>query len=179
MDENPTVQEEAIIPQEEPTILEALDNTDDVEAIKANAEKMETFARQTLARAKKAEIAAKAQGLELNSDGEWVKKPKETPAPVTPSQASVEETILLANGMPENLLEELKAIAAVRKTSLIKAQTDPLFVAAKDIFEKEKKQKEASLPASRGSGQTKVKKDFNSPGLSRDEHREMIRKAGL
>lgn len=166
MDENPIVQEEAIIPQDEPAIELELEDTEDVQAIKDKAEKMETFARQTLARAKKAEEELKV-----------LKTPKPTPAQDTLSQASVEETVLLANGMSEELLGELKAIAAVRKTSLIKAQSDPLFVAAKEVIEKERKQKEASLPVSRGSGQTKVKKTVNSPGLSRDEHKALAQAA--
>lgn len=87
---------------------------------------------------------------------------------------NVEETVLLANGMPEALLVELKAVAAVRKTSLIKAQADPIFVAVKDKFEKDLKRENASLPAARGSGVTKPKKDFKTPGLTRDEHREMV-----
>ena len=169
MDENPIVQEEAIIPQDEPAIESQLEDTEDVQAIKDNAERMETFARQTLARAKKAE-----------EDLRTLKKAQESkPATQaeTLSQASVEETILLANGMSEELLGELKAVASVRKTSLIKAQADPLFVAAKEIFEKAKKQKEASLPASRGSGQTKVKKDTRSSGLTREEHKALAQAA--
>lgn len=95
----------------------------------------------------------------------------------TAQQASpnVEETVLLANGMPEELMVELKAVAAVRKVSLLKAQADPIFVAVKEKFEKDQKREEASLPASRGSGAMKVKKDFTTPGLSREEHMAMVK----
>ncbi len=101
-----------------------------------------------------------------------LEKAQKPQAPQTP--ANVEETVLLANGMSEELLGELKAVAAVRKTSLIKAQADPIFVAVKEKFEKEQKQKDASLGASRGAGAVKAQKTFTTPGLSRDEHKAMI-----
>ena len=88
---------------------------------------------------------------------------------------NVEETVLLAQGMPEELLAELKVISQVRKVSLIKAQTDPIFVAVKDKFEKDKKREDASLPASRSSGSAKPKKDFKTPGLSREDHMAMVK----
>lgn len=91
------------------------------------------------------------------------------------SPLNVEETVLLANGMPEELLKELKALSAVRKSSLIKAQTDPIFVAIKEKFEKEQRQKEASVGASRGSGAVKPKKDFKTSGLTREEHMRMVK----
>ncbi len=97
-----------------------------------------------------------------------VKVPQVTPQP------NVEETVLLANGMSEELLNELKVLAQVRKTTLIKAQNDPIFVAMKEKFEKDQKTKEASVGASRGAGGTKVQKNFNTPGLSRDDHRAMV-----
>ena len=161
-----TVPEEAIIPQEELDLELELDNTEDVEALKAELEKTKTFARQTNARAKKAEEELKA-----------LKKPVPTPVtqtvPANP-QASVEETVLLVNGMPEELVEKLKVISKVNNVSLIKAQTDPIFIAIKEGYEKELKQKDASLPVSRGSGQQKPKKDFKTPGLTEAERKEMF-----
>lgn len=101
--------------------------------------------------------------------------PKKVVQPQTSSPSNVEETVLLANGMPEDLLNELKAVARARNlNSLIKAQNDPIFVAVKEKYEKEQKQLDASLPASRGAGATKVQKSFNTPGLSRDEHRKLV-----
>lgn len=118
---------------------------------------------------------AEAEAAKYRRLFEKTVKPK-TPAAPPPSPVNVEETVLLANGMPEALMEELKAVAAVRKTSLIKAQTDPIFVAVKEKFEREQTQKEASLPASRGAGTVKPKKDFNTPGLTREEHMAMYQK---
>lgn len=160
------VQEEAIIPQEELDLELELDNTEDVEALKANAKKQNDFARQAVARAKKAEDELKI-----------LKKPKESPAPVAPPQANVEETVLLATGLPEELLGELKAVAQVRKVSLIKAQTDPIFVAVKEKFEKDQKQKNASLGVSRGSGQAKPKITLSTPNLTREQHKALATEA--
>jgi hypothetical protein len=102
---------------------------------------------------------------------------KPAAAPAAP-QVGVEETVLLANGMPEELVKELKVVAKARGiNSLIKAQNDPIFVALKEKFEKEKKQKDASLPASRGSGAAAVPKTVSQPGLSREEHQRLAREA--
>lgn len=107
----------------------------------------------------------------------WKDSQKE-PQKVQPQQVSqqpdVDERILVASGMPDELLGELKVVAKLRNVDLIKAQNDPIFVAVKEKFEKDKKQRDASLGASRGSGSVKAKKDFNTPGLSREEHRKMF-----
>jgi len=102
-------------------------------------------------------------------------KPVQTQTQATP--LNVEETVLLATGMEESLLETLKKVAAVNGTTLIKAQNDPIFVAVKEKFEREKKSSNASLGASRGSGQAKVRKDVSSPGLSREEHMKLALEA--
>lgn len=105
---------------------------------------------------------------------EKTQKPKVvTPQAPQPASPNVEEVVLLANGMSEELLGELKAVAKVRGTSLIKAQNDPIFVALKENFEKEIKQKSASLGASRGAGAVKPKVTLSTPGLSREEHRRL------
>lgn len=91
-----------------------------------------------------------------------------------PPHASVEETVLLVNGMPKELMKELKVVAQVRQVSLVDAQADPIFVAVKEKFEKDQKHEAASLPASRGAGAVKVQKDYLTPNLSREEHRKMV-----
>ena len=105
---------------------------------------------------------------------------KGNPKPVQPTKtqaslASVEETVLLANGMSEELIEQLKKVAQVQGISLIKAQKDPIFIAVKETFEREQKSKDASMPASRSAGNVKPKKDFTTPNLSRDEHKAMFK----
>ena len=89
----------------------------------------------------------------------------------------MEETVLLATGMNEELLESLKKVAQVTGTSLIKAQNDPIFVAVKEKFEREKKSSSASLGASRGSGSVKAQKSLSTPGLTREEHMKLAREA--
>lgn len=140
--------EEEIVPVEE-TETETRDETPEAKLSKAEAE------------------AAKYRRLFEKEQA----KPKGTPQ----ASPNVEETVLLANGMPDELMVELKAVAAVRKLSLIKAQNDPIFVAVKEKFEKDQKREDASLPASRGSGAMKVKKDFTTPGLTREEHMAMVK----
>ena len=100
---------------------------------------------------------------------------------VTPNAplVDVDERILKANGMPDELLSELRVIAALRGVSVIDAQNDHLFVATKEKFDKDSKSKAASMGASRGSGQIKVQKTFTSPGLTREEHMAMIKEADI
>lgn len=121
-------------------------------------------------------------GAELRHYNKWKDSQKGQqpvqPQPVSPQPSNVEETVLLAQGMPEALLGELKAVAKARGlSSLIKAQTDPIFVAVKVQFEKDQKQKEASLPASRGAGGVKAKVSPNTPNLARDEHMRLAKEA--
>jgi hypothetical protein len=157
----------ATIPEEELDLDLELDGTETAEALKTKAEKATQFAREAVARAKKAE-----------DENRELKKPKApTATPQPPSQSNVEEAVLLAQGLPEELLGELKAVAQVRGVSLIKAQKDPIFVAVKENFEKEQKQKDASLGASRGSGATKPKVTAATPGISREEHRRLANEA--
>jgi len=173
MEENPEEEQlEAIVPDEELELEENLDDTEDVEALKADLAKAREAQRQLTARAKRAEDALKAKASQP--------EPKKQTKPTQPaSPQNVEETVLLANGMPEDLLEELKAVASVRNIGLIKAQNDPIFVAVKEKFEKDKKAEAASMGASRGSGTVKPKKTFNTPGLTEEEHREMVKNLNL
>jgi hypothetical protein len=139
----------------------------------AEVTQSETPVDDTEARLAKAEAdAAKYRRLFEKTQKPNVEKQKVT------SQASplnVEEAVLLAQGMPEDLITSLKKVAQVEGIgSLIKAQTNPIFVAVKEKYEKDQKQKQSSMPASRGAGQVKVKKDISSPGLSRDEHKAML-----
>jgi hypothetical protein len=158
-----TEQETVETPVEE-TAEVALETTPevDIDALQATNKKL-------YERAKKAEAALQALRPKVQQP-----KPVSQPA----SSSNIEETVLLANGMSEELLGELKAVAQARGIkSLIKAQTDSIFVAVKEKFEKEQRSKEASMGASRGSGNVKVRKTFNTPGLTREEHMAMIKNA--
>ena len=156
--------------EEEVTVETPNDTVEETEETPA-AEPEETQVDVAQLQATNKKLFERAKKAEAELKAAKVSKPAEAPA----SPANVEETVLLANGMPEELLGELKAVAQARGIkSLIKAQTDPIFVAVKEKFEKDQKAKDTSLPASRGAGSVKAKKDFNTPGLSRDEHREMV-----
>lgn len=137
--------------------------------------KLQETNKRLFERAKKAEAEAKA----LKASQPKQQKPASQPAPKTepPSSLSVEETVLRANGMSPELLKQLKAVAQVRGIGLIDAQADPIFVAVKEKLEKEQKQKEATLPASKGSGTSKPKKDVSTPGLSEAEHKRLVAEA--
>lgn len=131
---------------------------DTIETPEIDVEQLQATNKKLYERAKKAE-----------ADLKTLRGTKPAEASVSP-QLNVEETVLLANGMPEELLGELKVVAQVRKLTLIKAQTDPIFIAVKEKFEKDKKRESASLGASRGSSSARAVKTANTPGLTREEH---------
>lgn len=156
--------EETIVVQDEEQV-----DTVEVEEVEESAETIET---EEDALAKAQAEAAKYRRLFEKSQKKPVEQTKPQATPL-----NVEETVLLATGMNEELLESLKKVAQVTGTSLIKAQNDPIFVAVKEKFEREKKSSSASLGASRGSGAAKVQKGFNTPGLSREEHMKLALEA--
>lgn len=156
--------EETIVVQDEEQV-----DTVEVEEVDDSAETIETE-EDALAKAQ-AEAAKYRRLFEKTQKAKTEQtKPQATPA-------NVEEVVLLANGMDESLMEQLKKVAAVNGTSLLKAQNDPIFVAVKEKFEREKKSSSASLGASRGSGAAKVQKGLNTPGLSREEHMRLAKEA--
>lgn len=156
--------EETIVVQDEEQV-----DTVEVEEVDDSAETIET---EEDALAKAQAEAAKYRRLFEKSQ----KKPVEQTKPqATP--ANVEEVVLLANGMDETLMEQLKKVAAINNTSLLKAQNDPIFVAVKEKFEREKKSSNASLGASRGSGAVKAQKSLSTPGLTREEHMKLAQEA--
>lgn len=129
-------------------------------ALEKELAKQREIADNQRLRAEKAEAKAKA-----------VPKPTETKQDLP----DVDERILKANGMPDELLKELKVIAKARNISLIDAQNDNLFVLVKKNFEEETKLKEASLDASKGSGNARAKVTPSTPGLSREDHKRLYK----
>lgn len=147
-----------------------LDDTDDVETLKTQIAEKDTFARQAVARAKKAEAELKSL------------KEKPAGANLNQSALSKEETellILQSKGIDKELLGEMKTLAKVRGKSILEIEDDPIFIAMKDEREARVKAEKSKLGASRGSGTQKATKTFNTPGLSEEEHREMIRNSSL
>ncbi len=153
-----TTEAEETVQPEEINEEETLETEPEIDVAQLQATNKKLFER-----AKKAEAA-----LKLASQA----KPTAQTPKASPND--IEETVLLANGMDEELLGQLKKVAQVQSLSLIKAQADPIFVAIKDKFEKDKKQSQASMGASRGSGQVKARPTFKTPGLTEAQHREMV-----
>lgn len=134
--------------------------TEDIEAIKLELARAKEAQAQILARAKKAEAELKSA--------------KSTVSPQinnTPTDEAIQTQILKAQGLSDEMLVELKAVAAVRKISLIEAQNDPIFTAIKNDKEAETKSAKASLGASKGSRPEKKEKTFETAGLTPEEHK--------
>ena len=146
--------------------LEPQADSEEVVALKTQLEeaqkKLEQFPN-IVARAKTAEAKVKT----------LLEAPQKTNVP----DQDLDSRILKSQGMSDELLDKLKKVAAVSSKSLIDAQKDEVFIAMKDKAEAEEKSQKASLPASKGSGQAKVKKDTTSPNLSPEEHKELWNKS--
>lgn len=113
----------------------------------------------------------KRQAFAYKATKDEPKQQKEAPAL---SQAVIEETILKAQGLTDELLTEMKALAHIRNKSLLEIQNDPIILAMKAEKDREMKERQAKLGASRSS-RTNVepKKSFNTPGLSKEEHKAL------
>lgn len=170
MDENPTPQEgtspEPEVAVEEPTTAE-----EPVEAPTEPKTYTEEQFKQVWARAKKLEEENKT----LKS-----KPPQQINNQNVPDEL-IEEKILKANGVDEDMLKEMKALKAVRskekgkEVSLLEVQNDPIIKALKKERDDEEKAKKAKLPASRGSGSVKKERTISDSGLSDAEHKALWR----
>jgi len=159
---NETQEQELEITLEETTEEETVESLKAKLAEKdAQLEKEAEARRQLTARAKTAEAKAV--------------KPIEKPQQINNGidLATMEKTILKSQGMSDELLSELVALSKVRGKSLLDTQSDPIFIALKESKEKEEKSAKANLGASKGSGSVKKGKDFNTPNLTPEEHKEM------
>lgn len=154
-------EEEVVLDLEEG---EATEDGEAVETLKQKLADAEEAKRQLTARAKKAEAQLKD-------------RPRAAEAPQPTSALSKDEAellILASQGLTDaELVNELKALAKVRGTSLIETTKDPIFIALQKAREDEAKAEKAKLPASRGSTQAKKEKEISAPGLSDAEHKEL------
>lgn len=167
MPEQDIEQQEAIIPDENLELEPEQDNTEDVETLKARLAEKEAFARQAIARAKKAEAEAKA-----------LKEKPQAPQDINnTSSDDVDVKILKVQGIPQDEIDYLQKIARVNGTNVIEARNDELFKAYLVKKEADAKAQKARLGASRGSGTVKKEKGFNTPGLSKEEHRALWRES--
>lgn len=92
-----------------------------------------------------------------------------------PSHEDIEVTVLKAQGIDAQLLDEMKALAKVRGKSVLEMKNDPIIVAIREQREAQAKAEKAKLGASRGSGQNKPGKTITSTGLSPSEHKNLWR----
>lgn len=166
-------QADSIISDEELELEHEQDDTEDVDALKEQLEKAREAQRQILARAKKAEAQLKERPSQDNQTVE--QKPTQTISALTAED--VEVKILKTQKVSDTEIAFLKKIAAINDTSLIEAMDDPIFITLKEKREAEEKSEKARLGASRGSGSIRKEKTTNTVGLSKDEHKELWRKA--
>lgn len=75
--------------------------------------------------------------------------------------------------MSDTLLETLKKVAKATGKSILDTQNDEIFIAMKEKAEANEKSAKASVGASRGSGKVTKGKDFSTPGLTPEEHKEL------
>lgn len=119
--------------------------------------------KKLFARAKEAEAKAK----KLREENEALKnKPQEK---INPPTIDTEELRLIAKGLTDEDIEKARIISKGKGISLSEAIKDPMFVAAKEKEEAERKKEDAKLGASKGSSQADGEKVFKS-GLTREEH---------
>ncbi len=119
--------------------------------------------KQVLARAKAAEeLLKKNKAPSINQN-----KP-------SLSSEDVDVKILKSQGMSDDLIKELQAVAKARNKPILDAVSDPIFIAIKNQKETDDKAKKAKLPASRSSGAVQTKeKNINSAGLTDAEHKAL------
>jgi hypothetical protein len=141
---------------EEETVEETVDSQDqDTETVdwKAEALKYKAIAMRKAKQAVKPE--PKQQTLETN-------------------YLTREEGILIAKGMSDEELNQLKVIAKGKGVSLLEAEKDPLFTTYYEKVQKEKRSEQAKLGTSKGSSYKEEKPKFTA-GLSREEHKKLWR----
>lgn len=118
------------------------------------------------------------EGYEFK-EGKWQRKPdtsKEEPEQpeAKPDTLTREEAVAFAKGFSEAEVDKAKKIAQVEDISLPQALESDLFTTWKAAQDKAKKDEEAQLRASGGGGQ-KTKKDFDTPGLSDEDHKALFK----
>lgn len=142
---------------------ENVEETEDVEALKVKLAEALEAKRQLTARAKDAEAKLKN------------KADATQPLNNSLSAEDVEVRILKAQGMKQELIDELKVVAKARGKGILDTQSDPIFVAIKEQHEAQEKSQKAKLPASRGSSSVKAEKTFNTRGISDEDHKALWR----
>jgi hypothetical protein len=93
-----------------------------------------------------------------------------------PEALSREEVILFAQGLSEEEVEQASKVAALQGVKLTEAVKDDLFTGWKAKRDKQVELQKAQLGGSKGA-KASVKKTFDSPGLSDDDHRALFKES--
>lgn len=99
-------------------------------------------------------------------------EPKKTLETKTEKYLTREEGILIAKGLDDEAIEQIKVISKGKGVTLLEAEKDPLFTTYFEKVQREKKIQQSKLGVSKGSGYSEPKKAFTS-GLSREEHMKL------
>ena len=126
--------------------------------------------RAEKAEADKKELQAKLKALTGDSTEEKRTEQKEQ------TGLSREEAILFAKGLSEEEINKASKIAQIEGISLTEAIDNDIFVSWKKSNEEKVRSEKAQLGTSKGSPRTPDKKDFGTPGLSAEDHKELFRK---
>lgn len=140
--------------------INEVEETEEVESTNQDTESHETV--DWKAEAKKWKAIADRKSKQIV-------RPTEQKQNLQENYLTREEGILIAKGMDDENISQLKAIAKGKNISLLEAEKDPLFVSYFEKVQKEKKSEQAKLGASKGSTYKESKPEFKS-GLTREEH---------
>lgn len=155
---NPELEQEEQIQEE---VDESTESTEEAEADqvdwKAEAMKWKAIASR---KAKQAESKTKVESQD---------QPKE-------SGLSEEDIIVISKIADKEKIESLKEIAKMKGLTMAQASESTMYKLAEREIDQQRSAEKAQLGASRGSGKRATEKTFTTPGLSRDEHKEMFYK---
>lgn len=159
MDENPEdVATDTNVEGEEATESNEDSEQEDTVALKEKAEKAEQFAKQAIARAKKAEEELKA--LKANP-------------PINSDPQLSDELKLIARGLSDEEIEQAKIIAKGKGINLPEAIKEPLFLSFQSNLKEKKRKEDAKLGASKGSGESQ-EETLVKPDMTREEHQKVF-----
>jgi len=157
--------------------VETSAETEATEETSDEVEKAKQIAEDQKRRAEKAEQKLKDLKAQLEEKKEEPQKTEgQEESNDSKDQLTKEEAILYARGLSEEEVDKVKSIAKIEGESPLIAAESDYFKLWKEKTDKEKETQETQLGASRGSAKVQPKKDFNSPGLAPDEHKELWKK---
>lgn len=99
-------------------------------------------------------------------------EPKVTPKSET-STFSEDDLFVIKQLEDKEEYEMAKEVAKLKNVSISEAVSSQMFKLWKQERTEEKRQEKVQMEASRGSGNRGKKKDFSTPGLSPQEHKEL------